>query len=99
MSIFDKYRHICYICLSNLKKETMNISLTKKQEAYIANQIKSGDFQNASELVRDALRLHEVYRHRVINDLKAEIEKGWSEATSRRSVTDIINSKRKRKAS
>lgn len=77
----------------------MNISLTKKQESYIADQIKSGDFQNASELVRDALRLHEVYRHRVINDLKAEIEKGWSGATSKRSVTDIINDKRKKQAS
>lgn len=77
----------------------MNISLTKKQEAYIANQLESGDFQNASELVRDALRLHEVYRHRVINDLKAEIEKGWSGATSKRLVTDIINDKRKKQAS
>ncbi len=77
----------------------MNVSLTKKQEEYIANQIKSGDFQNASELVRDALRLHEIYRHKVISDLKAEIEKGWSGATSKRSVQDIINSKRKRKAS
>ncbi len=77
----------------------MNISLTKKQEDYIANQIKSGDFQNASELVRDALRLHEVYRHKVIDDLRAEIEKGWSGVTSKRSVQDIINSKQKRKAS
>ncbi|MFS4482400.1 type II toxin-antitoxin system ParD family antitoxin [Hyunsoonleella sp. 2307UL5-6] len=72
----------------------MNVSLTKRQEEYIAKQIESGDFQNASELVRDALRLHEVYRNRVISDLKAEIEKGWSGATSNRSVVDIINSKR-----
>lgn len=77
----------------------MNISLTKKQESYIASQLESGDFQNASELVRDALRLHEVYRHRVINDLKAEIEKGWSGATSKRLVTDIINDKRKKQVS
>ena len=49
----------------------MNVSLTKKQEDYIAEQIASGDFQNASELVRDALRLHEIYRHKVIEDLKA----------------------------
>ena len=39
----------------------MNVSFTKKQEEYISNQIESGDFQNASEVVRDALRLHEVY--------------------------------------
>jgi len=77
----------------------MNVSLTKKQEKYIANQIKSGDFQNASELVRDALRLHEVYRHKVINDLRVEIEKGWSGETSKRSVQEIISSKQKRKAS
>ena len=77
----------------------MNVSLTKKQEAYIADQIESGDFQNASELVRDALRLHEVYRHRIISDLKAEIEKGWSGATSTRNIKDIIESKRRNKAS
>lgn len=71
----------------------MNVSLTKKQEEYIANQIESGDFQNASELVRDALRLHETYRHRIILDLKAEIEKGWSGATSNRKIADIISDK------
>ncbi len=75
----------------------MNVSLTKKQQEYIANQIESGDFQNASELVRDALRLHEIYRHRVIMDLRAEIEKGWSGATSSRNVKDIIESKRQNK--
>lgn len=76
----------------------MNVSLTKKQEEYIANQIESGDFQNASELVRDALRLHEIYRHRVIMDLKAEIEKGWSGSTSRRKTKDIISDKRQKNA-
>jgi antitoxin ParD1/3/4 len=75
----------------------MNVSLTKKQEEYISNQIESGDFLNASEFVRDALRLHETYRHRVIMDLKAEIEKGWSGATSKRSMEDIINSKIQKK--
>jgi antitoxin ParD1/3/4 len=76
----------------------MNVSFTKKQEDYIAEQIKSGDFQNASEVVRDALRLHEVYRHRVIEDLKAEIEQGWNTNTNSRSVKDIIESKKKNNA-
>jgi len=74
----------------------MNVSLTKKQEEYIANQIESGDFQNASELVRDALRLHEIYRLRVISELKVEIEKGWSGATSNRTIQDIIKNKRQK---
>jgi antitoxin ParD1/3/4 len=72
----------------------MNVSFTKKQEEYISNQIESGDFQNASEVVRDALRLHEVYRHRVIQDLKAEIEKGWNDVLSSRSIKDIIQAKK-----
>ena len=72
----------------------MNVSFTEKQKAYIAAQLDSGDFQNASEVVRDALRLHEVYRHRIIEDLKAEIAKGWDGATSSKNVKDIIKAKR-----
>lgn len=72
----------------------MNISFTDKQEKYISGQVKSGDFQNASEVVRSALRLHETYRHRIIDELKFEIEKGWSGTTSKRSVSDIIKSKK-----
>ena len=71
----------------------MNISLTKKQEAYIADQLETGDFQNASELVRDALRLHEIYRHRVVEDLRAEIAKGWSGEASVRSASEIARAK------
>jgi antitoxin ParD1/3/4 len=71
----------------------MNISFTEKQEQYIASQIKTGDFQNASELVRDALRLHEVYRYRVIEELRAEIAKGWDGETSQRSASDIAKAK------
>jgi antitoxin ParD1/3/4 len=69
----------------------MNISLTPKQEKYIADQIASGDFQNASELVRDALRLHEFNRNRMLNELRAEIEKGWNGPLSDRSLNDIFN--------
>jgi len=73
----------------------MNVSFTKKQENYISEQIESGDFQNASEVVRDALRLHEVYRHRIIQDLRNEIEKGWDGNSSSRSIKDIIKSRKK----
>lgn len=77
----------------------MNVSFTKKQEKYIANQIESGDFQNASEVVRDALRLHQLYRHKVLNDLKAAIEVGWEGATSSRTIQDILDSKHHSKLS
>lgn len=71
----------------------MNISFTTKQTNYIAAQVKDGDYQNASELVCDALRLHEIYRHKVIEDLRAEIAKGWEGQASSRNVQDIIKAK------
>lgn len=77
----------------------MNISFTKKQEEYISAQVKSGEYQNNSEVIRDALRLHSIYRDKVIQDLRTEIEKGWSDSTSKRTVSDIINDKRARKIS
>ncbi len=74
----------------------MNISFTKKQQDYITEQVTSGDFQNASEVVRDALRLHEIYRVRLLNELKAEIDKGWSAPTSSRNIKDIIQEKKEK---
>lgn len=71
----------------------MNISFTEKQANYIASQVESGDYRNASEVVREALRLHEVYRQRLIADLRVEIDKGWAGSTSSRSVRDILDAK------
>jgi antitoxin ParD1/3/4 len=71
----------------------MNVSLTEKQEKYIASQIEMGDYQNASELVRDALRLHQVYRNRIIKELQDEIEKAWDSPISDLSVKDILAKK------
>jgi antitoxin ParD1/3/4 len=36
---------------------TRNISLTPEQNAFIEEAVKSGEYQNASEAVRDALRV------------------------------------------
>ncbi|MEP4534641.1 MAG: type II toxin-antitoxin system ParD family antitoxin [Cyclobacteriaceae bacterium] len=72
----------------------MNVSFTEKQEKYISSQVESGDYQNASEVVRDALRLHERYRHHVLDDLKKAIDEGWDGSASKRSVVDILASKK-----
>jgi antitoxin ParD1/3/4 len=72
----------------------MNVSFTKKQENYINKLVETGDYQNNSEVIRDALRLHEIYREKVINDLRNEIEKGWSSESSKRSIKDIIEAKK-----
>ena len=72
----------------------MNISFTKTQEEYISKQVKSGEYQNNSEVIRDAIRLHQIYRDKVIADLRAEIEKGWNGPDSDISVEDIIASRK-----
>jgi antitoxin ParD1/3/4 len=71
----------------------MNISFTEKQTGYIAAQVEAGDYQNASEVVRDALRLHQVYRNKIIEDLRAEVAKGWIDNTSNKTIRDIIEAK------
>ncbi len=76
----------------------MNVSLTPKQQQYIAEQLASGDFQNASELVRDALRLHQLMRNRILSELRDEMAKGWDGPASTRSVKDIIAAQRDRNA-
>lgn len=72
----------------------MNISFTKKQEEYISKQVATGEYQNNSEVIRDALRLHTIYREKVINDLRKEIEKGWNSPDSTMTMTEIIASKK-----
>jgi antitoxin ParD1/3/4 len=86
LSIFATYRQLILL--------DMNISFTKKQEIYINKQVETGDYQNNSEVIRDALRLHEIYREKVITDLRNEIEKGWSSESSDRSIADIIAAKK-----
>lgn len=57
----------------------MNISLTEKLERFIAEQVKAGRYQTASEVVREALRLlqgHEEVRRVKLKALRAAIEEG-----------------------
>ena len=71
----------------------MNISFTKKQLEYITRQVESGDYQNNSEVIREALRLHSIYRDKLIDDLRKEIIKGWDGPDSEMTMKEIIASK------
>jgi len=50
---------------------TRNISLTAEQDAFVESVVKSGDYQNASEAVRDALRVLQQRRREDVLKLKA----------------------------
>ena len=67
----------------------MNVNFTEKQQSYIDSLVKSGDYQNANEAVREAIRLHQVYRERE-EKLRLEIEKGWQSPASPRTPGDIL---------
>jgi len=59
----------------------MNVNLTPELETLIHNKVKSGRYNSASEVVRDALRLFE-QRERIrelqIQELRHKINQGWS---------------------
>ena len=50
---------------------TRNISLTPEQDAFIEKAIRSGEYQNASEAIRDALRALQQRRREDALKLKA----------------------------
>jgi antitoxin ParD1/3/4 len=50
---------------------TRNVSLTPEQDAFVKKMVKSGDYQNASEAIRDALRALQQRRREDALKLKA----------------------------
>ncbi|MBP7777544.1 MAG: type II toxin-antitoxin system ParD family antitoxin [Acidobacteria bacterium] len=57
----------------------MNVSLTPELESFVDRKVESGLYNNASEVVREGLRLlkeHDEMRARV----SASIERGWAQA-------------------
>lgn len=76
----------------------MNISLTPHFDDFIKNQLSSGRYHSASEMVRDALRLLED-REKQINRLRADLQQGIdSGAPSPLDIEEIKRQGRKRQA-
>ncbi|QFT68624.1 type II toxin-antitoxin system ParD family antitoxin [Labrenzia sp. ac12] len=78
----------------------MNFSLGKKLEEYVAEQIASGPYNNASEVVRDALRLHEEH-YLKLEVLRRDVQQGVqsvkSGRVSRASADEVIAKAKQRK--
>ena len=61
----------------------MNVSLTAELEKFIHGKVDSGYFQNASEVVRSALRLmkeRDTEREHQLAWMQREVDRGWDEA-------------------
>jgi antitoxin ParD1/3/4 len=66
---------------------TLNISLPKALEDRVREQVASGRYGSASEVVREALRLFETYQQiqsSNLSQLQAEIAKGMKDVESGR---------------
>jgi len=64
-------------------RTTVNVSLTPELDAFLQSRVKSGRYQTASEVVREALRLlqrQERERDEAFHQLKARLERGAAEA-------------------
>ena len=69
----------------------MNFSLTPSLEQFVRDRAESGDYNNASEVVRDAIRLlkrTEEQRALKMERLRAAIREG-DEALARGELTDL----------
>jgi antitoxin ParD1/3/4 len=63
----------------NIEMPTRNISLTAEQDAFVEKVVEAGEYQNASEAVRDALRALQQRRREdalKLKALRAEIKVG-----------------------
>lgn len=73
---------------------TRNISLTREQDEFVDEIVKAGEYQNASEAVRDALRALRQRRQQdalKLELLRAQVELGVS-ALDRGDATEIDES-------
>jgi len=72
---------------------TRNISLTPEQDAFVEKVVEAGEYQNASEAVRDALRALQQRRREdalKLKSLRLEIKAG-AEALKRGAFSEIAD--------
>ena len=70
---------------------TRNISLTAEQDAFVERVVNAGDYQNASEAIRDALRVLQQKRREDglrLRALRAQIKAGL-DALDRGDFTEV----------
>lgn len=70
---------------------TRNISLTPQQDAFVEDVVRSGHYQNASEAVRDALRVLQQHRREEalkLKALRAQLKRGV-DALARGAAVDL----------
>jgi antitoxin ParD1/3/4 len=65
---------------------TMNVSLPDTLREWVEDQVKGGEYANASDYIRDLIR-HDQERRRALNDA---IDKGLASGRSGRKAEDVM---------
>ena len=65
------------------------ISFTERQHEWIRLQIKSGNFTNDSEYIRDLVRKDQAEKEKLL-ELKLALDEGFNSGVSDKSISDIV---------
>lgn len=79
----------------------MNVSLTPHFDNFVQNQVKSGHYHSASEVIREALRLLEeqkAMKQAHIEYMRGELQKGIDSGASTEWNTEDFLTKARKKA-
>jgi antitoxin ParD1/3/4 len=82
------FAKVCYCCYDEpvgRREVIMNVSLTPELEAFVDGKVESGLYNNASEVIREGLRLlkeHDEIRLK----WREQVERGWLQAQARQVV-------------
>lgn len=71
---------------------TMNISLPEEMKKFVESQVRTGQYANASDYVRDVLRK----RQEAVDRLRALIEEGDASGDTSHGIDEIIAGARER---
>jgi antitoxin ParD1/3/4 len=81
VSNIDKVGQEWYFCPDGPGALPVNVHLTPELETLVQNKVKTGRYNSASEVVREALRLFEErdrIRELQIQELRRKIRAGWA---------------------
>ena len=71
------------------------ITVTKQQDSWIKAQIKSGEYGNDSEYLRDLIRKDQEYKNKIAF-LRAALIEGEESATSQSTMANVLNEAKNR---
>lgn len=77
---------------------TMNVSLPDTMKEWVEQQVASGRYANASDMVRDLVRHDRDEHERVIEEVRALIQQGLNSGVSDVTLEDLRKSARAKSA-